>query len=182
MRIIVFLSLLILTFSPVLADEFGTKMSNCTTTSNSFGDYNDRIEDCDWLLDSGKLTKGITPYIFGYRGNMYNLMDQYDRAIQDFDQAIRLKPDYYHAFTARGNSYFMMHQYDRAIQDYNQAIRLKSDYSISYHFRGLAYKKKGQFSRAIRDFRMALEINPSFPKASDAKRALEEAEAELARQ
>lgn len=41
----------------------------------------------------------------------------YDRAIQDFDQAIRLDPNAAIIFYDRGIAYANKHEYDRAIQD-----------------------------------------------------------------
>ena len=49
---------------------------------------------------------------------------QHDRAIQDFDQAIKLNPNYAIAFYNRGNAYRLKGQHDRAIQDLDQAIKL----------------------------------------------------------
>ena len=48
-------------------------------------------------------------------------------AIQDLDQAIRLKPDDADAFLVRAHLYEVKEEFDRAIQDFEQAIRLKPD-------------------------------------------------------
>ena len=47
-----------------------------------------------------------------------------DRAIEDYDQAIRLNPNFAEAFYNRGVAYDGKGQPDRAIEDYDQAIRL----------------------------------------------------------
>ncbi len=60
---------------------------------------------------------------------------EHDRAIRDYDQAIRLKPDYANAFNNRGNAYADKGEYDRAISDYDQAIRLKPDYAGPYNIK-----------------------------------------------
>ena len=49
---------------------------------------------------------------------------EYDRAIADYDEAIRLNPEVATAFNNRGNAYADKHLYDRAIADYDEAIRL----------------------------------------------------------
>jgi tetratricopeptide (TPR) repeat protein len=49
---------------------------------------------------------------------------QFDRAIPDFDEAIRLNPNYADAFYNRANAYAERRQYDRAIADYEAAIKL----------------------------------------------------------
>jgi tetratricopeptide (TPR) repeat protein len=62
---------------------------------------------------------------FFWRGRSYAFMahdggGQYDRAIQDYDQSIRLNPNDALVFYARGRVYMLMGQQDRAMQDFNQ--------------------------------------------------------------
>ena len=54
-------------------------------------------------------------------------MRQYDRAIGDFDEAIRLDPNYAVAFKDRGYAFRFIGQYDRAIADYQKVLMLKID-------------------------------------------------------
>jgi tetratricopeptide (TPR) repeat protein len=56
----------------------------------------------------------------------YFAKGQYERAIQDYDEAIRLRPNYAKAFNNRGNAYRKLGQNERAIEDYDEAIHLKS--------------------------------------------------------
>jgi tetratricopeptide (TPR) repeat protein len=42
---------------------------------------------------------------FGNRGNYYAVTRQYDRAIQDYDEAIRINPNFADAFYNRGRAY-----------------------------------------------------------------------------
>ncbi len=46
------------------------------------------------------------------------------RAIQDFDEAIRLNPNHAKAFQNRGNAYKAKGDSERAMEDYNTAVRL----------------------------------------------------------
>src|SRR2546429_5742743 len=80
-----------------------------------------RISGCTTLIQSGRETQSILAVAFCNRGNAYqDYKGDYDRAIQDYDQAIRLKPDYPTAFNNRGDAYHAKGDYDRAIQDYDQ--------------------------------------------------------------
>ena len=58
---------------------------------------------------------------FVSRGIAYRKKKQYDLAIKDYDQAIRLNPNDSAAFNNRGIAYKKKKQYDRAIEDYDQA-------------------------------------------------------------
>ena len=57
-------------------------------------------------------------------GLAYYYDGQYQRAIEDWDEAIRLDPQYADAYYMRGEAYYDLGQYERAIQDYDEAIRL----------------------------------------------------------
>ena len=55
---------------------------------------------------------------------MFYVKKDYDRAIADYDQAIRLNPNYAAAYNSRGLAYDDKRDYDRAIADFNKAIKL----------------------------------------------------------
>jgi len=59
---------------------------------------------------------------FYNRGLTYEYAGSYDRAVPDFDQALRLRPSDAGAFCGRGWAYAQKGDYDRAIQDYDQAL------------------------------------------------------------
>jgi tetratricopeptide (TPR) repeat protein len=48
------------------------------------------------------------------RGEIYRSMSDYDHAISDFTQAIKLDPKYAMAYERRGDSRYSKHEYDRA--------------------------------------------------------------------
>jgi lipoprotein NlpI len=120
---------------------------------------------CSRAIDSGRLSDANLAIAFNNRGVAYDDKGQYDRAIQDYDQAIWLRLDYAEAFNNRGNAYGGKGQYDRAIQDYDHAIRLKPDYAEAFNNRGNAYGGKGQYDRAIQDYDHAIRLKPDYAEA-----------------
>jgi tetratricopeptide (TPR) repeat protein len=64
---------------------------------------------------------------FNNRGNAYLGKRQYDRAIKDYDEAIRLDPNDDLYFGNRGDAFRITGQYERAIADYRKALSLKID-------------------------------------------------------
>ena len=85
---------------------------------------------------------------------------EFDRAIQDYDQAIRLNPRDADAFDGRGGAYNSKGEYDRAIQDFDQAIRLEPNAAHAFYNRGSAYYMKIEYDRAIRDYDQSIRLNP----------------------
>ena len=65
----------------------------------------------------------------------------YDRAMADFNETIRLDPKHALAFRRRGVIYAKKGDYDRAIADYNEAIRLDPKYALALCNRGMAKLK-----------------------------------------
>ena len=112
------------------------------------------------LLKAGADPTTKDASVYYNRGLAYSNKGQYDRAIQDFDQAIRLNPQYARAYVNRGFAYDDQGQRDRAIQDYDQAIRLNPQDARVYNIRGLTYNDQGQYDLAIQDFDQAIRLNP----------------------
>jgi tetratricopeptide (TPR) repeat protein len=92
------------------------------------------------------------------RGNSAAKTGDYEFAVADYTEAIRLKPDYSDAFSNRGTAYEGLKQYDKAIADYSEAIRLKPDYAPAFFNRGLAYCYLEQYDKAIADYSEAIRL------------------------
>ncbi len=119
-----------------------------------------KIDACTRLIESGRLSGNYREGAFNNRGNAYSDLGQYARAIQDYDEAIRLNPNDDKAFYNRGGAYYGLRQYARAIQDYDEAIRLTND-AYAFSNRGNAYGNLGQYARAIRDYDEAIRLKPN---------------------
>ena len=90
-------------------------------------------------------------------------MGNYDRAIQDYDQAIRLDPSSALAYNNRGRTQHLKGEYELAIKDYGEAIDLDSDYPLAFYNRGLARFDQGLFIGAVPDFVRAVQLDPAKP-------------------
>ena len=122
-----------------------------------------RIGACTVLIRSRQKSTDYLATAYNDRGNGYKDKGDYDRAIQDFGQAISLNPEFALAFYNRGNAYESKGEYDRAIRDLDQAIRLKSDDADAFYAlygRGYAYSAKGDYDRAIQDYDQAIRLEP----------------------
>jgi len=94
------------------------------------------------------------------RGNTYYSNGDYDRAIADFTQAIRLDPNLAPAYSNRARAYNSKGDYDKAIADATQAIRLNPNLAPAYYNRAIAYNSKSDYDKAIADFTQAIRLDP----------------------
>ena len=65
---------------------------------------------------------------------------QYDAALADFDEALRLDPKSVYALHSRGLTRSGMAEYDRAIAEFDEAIRLDPNHAWAYTNRGWAWR------------------------------------------
>lgn len=95
-----------------------------------------------------------------YSGDNYSsIMNDSRGAIQDFNKALKIKPDYDFAYYNRAKVYEELNLLNEAIADINKAIELNnnSDYYLS---RALIYKSLKKTEESLRDFNKAIELNP----------------------
>ena len=77
------------------------------------------------MLERGsRETTGTRAAAFNNRGVAYADEGDLNRAITDFNEAIRLDPEDAYAFNNRGNASYKKGEYDRAIADYEAALML----------------------------------------------------------
>jgi tetratricopeptide (TPR) repeat protein len=117
------------------------------------------INGCTLVLQSGQEAEANLAIAFFNRAIAYANKQDYDRAIEDYGEAIRLNPNNAGAFNNRGFAYANKQDYDRAIEDYGQAIQLNPNNSGAFFNRGRAYANKQDYDRAIEDYGQATRLN-----------------------
>src|SRR5499426_2124525 len=123
------------------------------------------INYCTQAIESGQLSGKGLAFAFYKRANGYYERGQYDRAIEDYNQAIRLNPNHANAFSNRGATYARKGEYDRAIESYDEAIRLNPKHADAFSNRGVAYARKGDYDRAVENYDEAIRLNPRHANA-----------------
>jgi len=120
---------------------------------------------CTRAIESGKLSGGALSITLNNRANAYQNKRDYDRAIQDYNEAIRIDPDSALTRNNRGSAYQHKGDYERALQDYDQAIRLDAGSAQAFNNRGRAHHFKESYAQAIRDYGEAIELDADYALA-----------------
>jgi tetratricopeptide (TPR) repeat protein len=115
------------------------------------------IDSCTPLIQSDQLNLAIALH---KRGTARVTKGQFDLAIADFDEAIRLQPEQSDSFYNRGLAFYQKGQYGSAIHDFDKAIQLAPKDAAALVGRGAAYRESGQYERAIDDFNEAIKLEP----------------------
>ncbi|MEB3226388.1 MAG: tetratricopeptide repeat protein [Synechococcus sp.] len=107
------------------------------------------------------------PALWSNRGNTRAGLSQFDAALADLDEAIRLAPDQVEPYFNRGAILEQQQRFTKAIADYNRAIELDPQEAIAYHNRGNAYSSLGNWEQALQDYQKATELDPRFAWAAE---------------
>lgn len=129
------------------------------------------IDACLRDIRSGQFSGRDLATRYNNLGTEYYLMRDYDRAIAEYTQAIRIFPNYTSPHDGRGSSYLQKGDLDRAIADYSEAIRINPKFANAYLNRGIAFERKKEVDRAIADYEAALSLDGSL---NTARQALEQ--------
>jgi len=128
-----------------------------------------QIDGCTTLIQSGRGNDHGLSVAFYDRGNAYVQKGELDRAIADYDQAIRHNPGMSIAFSNRGNVYERKREFARAAADYDEAIRLNPKYAIALQNRCWVRFVMGQLSDALGDCDESLRLRPDGALALNAR-------------
>lgn len=122
-----------------------------------------QIAGCTALLKSDVDNPQVKAIAYNNRGNAYTGKGEYDQAILDYDELIKLDPDYAKALNNRGVAYLKKDDYEPAIRDFDAAIKLDANYADAFANRAETNQKKGDYAEALKDFDAAIQLKPALP-------------------
>ncbi|MDB9425171.1 tetratricopeptide repeat protein, partial [Microcystis aeruginosa CS-564/01] len=109
----------------------------------------------------------LAPRAFWYaiRGSNYSLQKKYELALDDFNKAMKLNPNYAMAYFGRGELYYYQKKYELALADFNKAIELDSNLASAYNNRGSIYYYQQKYELALADWNKAIELDSKLAMA-----------------
>src|SRR6267143_786934 len=119
-----------------------------------------RIDGCSAVIRTARDKGDKLAEAFNNRGVGYRLKGDYDRAIADYNQAIKLKADFAAAFDNRCWARAVVGILKQALADCNEALRLMPNNAATLDSRGFVFLKMSHFDAAVSDYDAILRINP----------------------
>jgi len=95
-----------------------------------------------------------------YDGSAHYKAGELDLAIEDYNQAIEIDPEYAPAYAGRAWAYFDKGLPKPALVDAKKAVELEPMAAEAYHARGAAYILNSQPDLALNDLNKAIELEP----------------------
>ena len=103
-------------------------------------------------------------YFWKYQSAIFRFQEQYARALESIDTAIRLAPQDRTLANQKALILYRQKQYAAAIKIYDNMLRERED-SYAYSNRGHAKSELGDKQGAISDYNLAIKINPNHANA-----------------
>jgi tetratricopeptide (TPR) repeat protein len=129
------------------------------TNGSQLGTF--KISDHEFPTANFVFTELSDSLVYINRGDAYLSKGDYDHALADFNQAIKLQPDSAMAYANRASVYFVKQDFDLVLADLNQTIKLQPDWDLAYMKRGSAYYMKGDTDHALADINLAIKLQPN---------------------
>jgi len=125
----------------------------------------DEIEKVRALLgESAKLPLALlSAHDYFIRGNAYYEARDYQQALEAYNRALQLRPDFAEALNNRGKTLENLDRNEEALKDYNRALELRPDFPEALNSRGIILRRLGRYDEALRDYNRALELKPDDP-------------------
>lgn len=121
-------------------------------------DNESRIRGCTELIERSGVGGQLLSSAYAMRALGYSLMGLYDTAIRDYDEAIRLTPDFAVALNNRAWAYFKSGRPDAGLPDVERSLQLQPTSPHAYDTRAHIRQVTGNPDGALRDYEAAMRF------------------------
>jgi len=121
-------------------------------------DWNRRIAGCTVIIESNSATPAEKSQAYAMRALALSIKGQYDVAIRDYDEAIRIAPDFAVALNNRAWAYFKWGKGLRGMPDVERSLQLNPLSEHTWDTRAHIRQTIGQFAGAFSDYERAVDL------------------------
>ena len=129
------------------------------------GKASESIAACDRVIKDPKANAQDRSAALSSRCGWWWTKQDFDRALSDCNEAIRLYSGNLGAYLNRGNAYLSKSDPEHALGDFDAALRLDPKSAWAYAARGNLYRNKGDLDRALADLNAAISLDPTYALA-----------------
>jgi len=130
-----------------------------------------KSEDTLWIATAQVAPSG--QQIHNNLGDVYARQGDLPKAVEEFQKAIEINPNYADAYHNLANTYQQMGQLDLAIEDYQKALAINPQLWQSHQNMASIYFDQGDFQKALENIQKALEIDPQNPQLQNNLKVIE---------
>ncbi|MFN8451351.1 MAG: tetratricopeptide repeat protein [Anaerolineae bacterium] len=94
------------------------------------------------------------------KGYSLTELGRYAEAVEAYDRAISLQPDYAWAWARKGRTQRLLERYPDALESYDEALRIQPRYAWAWKGRGMVLERLGRVPDALACYRTAADIDP----------------------
>lgn len=117
-----------------------------------------RITGCTALIESPGIDPDDLAVAYAMRALAFSLKTEYDRALPDYDEAIRLKPDFAIALNNRAWAQFKAGRASKGLPDVEKALELSPGSPHALDTRAHIRQSLGQTRAALSDYELAMRF------------------------
>lgn len=145
--------------APATAQD-GPRLAQEAARQQAQGNLEQAVALLTEALGDTRLTNDRRASILTDRGALLARVNQPKGAIEDFNRAVQLYPEYPAIYNNRGSTLLTLGLVREAIKDFDRAIVLAPGYVAAYNNRAGARMLLGQSELAVADFTRAIELSP----------------------
>tara|TARA_B100000795_G_scaffold66830_1_gene45820 strand:- start:453 stop:2267 length:1815 start_codon:yes stop_codon:yes gene_type:complete len=136
-----------------------------------------QLDEVMQLFSSGKVQEALfaiqhlindfpnEPLLFNISGACYSEIGPIESAINSFEKALALNPDYAEAHYNLGVAFQRTNQLDNAVECYEKSITLKHAYPTAHNNLGVIMLERSQLDSAVKSFEWAVAYSPEYAEA-----------------
>ena len=110
------------------------------------------------LYNAALKSDNSNPDILHDRGVCLFHLKRFEPALDDFNRAAELQPDYSYRYSSRAFILSSMKKYDEAAADYQKAIELDPEDAVAHNNLGMLYEQMGYAKQAKEHFAISDEV------------------------
>jgi tetratricopeptide (TPR) repeat protein len=118
---------------------------------------------CTKQIKSGKLRGEDLAWAYSSRADANSKKSNFELAIADYGEAIKLRPEYAGHLISRALVYLRKKDFKLSLDDYSAAIKIEPNNSNYVYYRAGTYMAADDFRNAIADYTEALRLKPDYP-------------------